>query len=114
MLTLSDRDYSRRDFLRVGSLTLGGLSLPGLLAARSIAAEAGRPVTNKSVIFLFMHGGPTQTETFDPKMTAPAGIRSVTGEVATRLPGVTYGSTFRQLANHADKITLALQNCRPL
>ncbi len=63
----------RRDFLRIGGLTLGGLSLPGLLAARAAAAQAGMTVTDKSVIFLFLHGGPSQIETFDPKMTAPAG-----------------------------------------
>jgi len=40
-----------------------------------------------------MHGGPTQTETFDPKMTAPSGVRSVTGEVSTSIPGVTFGAT---------------------
>src|SRR5437763_7214341 len=81
----------RRAFLRIGSLALGGLSLAGLLAARARAAGEKRLLTDKSVIFLFLHGGPSQTETFDPKMGAPDGVRSATGEVATRLPGVTFG-----------------------
>jgi hypothetical protein len=63
-------------------------------------------VKDRSVIFLFLHGGPSQIETFDPKMAAPEGIRSVTGEVATRIPGVTFGSTFRRLAGLADKIAV--------
>ncbi|HRX80017.1 MAG TPA: DUF1501 domain-containing protein, partial [Pirellulaceae bacterium] len=94
----STRRHHRRDFLRVGSLALGGLSLPHLLATRAAAAGTNLAVKDKSVIFLFMHGGPSQTETFDPKMTAPAGVRSATGEVATSIPGVTFGGTFEKLA----------------
>lgn len=108
MLTFRDRNGrpNRRDFLRIGGLTLGGLTLPGMLAARALSAEQIRPVTDKSVVFLFMQGGPSQTETFDPKMTAPAGIRSVTGEVATSIPGITYGATFEKLARLADKTAI--------
>jgi hypothetical protein len=106
MLRLSDRPHSRRDFLSIGSLALGGLSLPHLLAARAAAAELGDVVRDKSVVFLFMHGGPPQHETFDPKMDAPAGIRSEVGEVRTSLPGVTFGSTLEQLAKLAHKLTI--------
>jgi len=98
--------HGRRDFLRVGGLALGGLSLPGLLAARAAAAGRDSAVKNKSVIFLFMHGGPSQIETFDPKMTAPAGVRSATGELATCIPGVTLGGTFEKLAPLADKFSI--------
>ncbi|HZT79514.1 MAG TPA: DUF1501 domain-containing protein, partial [Gemmataceae bacterium] len=107
MLTIFDRDrrYNRRAFLRVGSLALGGLALPQLLAAR--AAAASKPLlTGRSVILLFLHGGPSQTETFDPKMGAPDSVRSATGEVATKLPGVTFGGTFPKLAALADKLTV--------
>ena len=69
--------------------------MPGLLGSRAAAAQAGKLTRDKSVIFLFLHGGPSQIETFDPKMTAPAGIRSVTGEIATAIPGVTFGGTSR-------------------
>lgn len=71
----------RRSFLQVGSLGLGGLSLANWLQAKALLAASNKPLTSgKSVIFLFLHGGPSQTETFDPKMGAPAGVRSVTGE----------------------------------
>ena len=104
MLRLFDpaRRMGRRAFLEVGSLAFGGLSLPALLGA----AEKGRVVTGKSVIFLFLHGGPSQVETFDPKMSAPVEIRSATGELQTALPGVTFGGSFPLLAKLADRVSI--------
>ncbi len=101
MLAIHDRAFNRRSFLKIGSLALGGLSLPQLYAA-----DTKPLVTGRSVIFLFLHGGPSQIETFDPKMSAPADIRSATGEVATKLPGVTFGGTFPKLAQLADKLSV--------
>src|SRR5579862_8176325 len=100
MLRLFDahRRYPRRDVLRIGGLGLGGLSLPSAFGLPTFAAQKGMPITGKSVIFLFLHGGPSQIETFDPKMTAPSNIRSATGEVSTTIPGVTFGGTFPKLA----------------
>jgi hypothetical protein len=95
---------SRRDFLRVGGLGLGSLSLANLLQRKAKAAEQGIRTSDKSVIWLWLGGGPTQLETFDPKMTAPAEYRSVTGEVKTVLPGVTLGGNFERLAGLADKM----------
>ena len=107
MLAIGDTcRLGRRDFLRVGGLALGGLSLPSLLRAGAPLSSAGRPVTDKSVIFLFLHGGPSQIETFDPKMTAPAETRSATGEVKTALPGITFGGTFPKVAALADRVTV--------
>ena len=109
MLAICDsrQTLGRRSFLRIGSLGLGGLSLANLLATQQASAsDASRPLTGKSVIFLFLHGGPSQIETFDPKMDAPAGIRSVTGEIPTALNGITFGSSFPRLASLADKLTI--------
>ena len=95
---------SRRDFLRVGGLGLGSLSLANLLHGKAKAAEQGIQTSDKSVIWLWLGGGPTQVETFDPKMTAPSEYRSVTGEVKTVLPGVTLGGNFERIAGLADKM----------
>jgi uncharacterized protein (DUF1501 family) len=106
MLTIHDTRTSRRSFLQVGGLALGGMTLPGLLAHRAQAAANMRPVKDKSVIFLFLHGGPSQFETFDPKMDAAAEIRSTTGEIPTKLSGITFGSTFAKLAALNDKFSI--------
>ena len=98
---------SRREFLRVGGLgLLGGLTLPALLQAKAAAAEAGRAVRDKSVVFLFLNGGPSHIEFFDPKMDGPAEIRSITGELQTRLPGITFAGSFPRLSAMADKIAI--------
>lgn len=90
---------SRRNFLRVGSLGLGtaAVGLPDLLRARGEAADRSS-VRDTSVIWLWLGGGPTHVETFDPKMTAPVEYRSAVGEVATSLPGVTIGGLFPKIA----------------
>ena len=103
---------TRRDFLRIGVLGLGGLALPQLLAGRALAAEAKKIVADKSVVFVFLNGGPTQIELFDPKMSAPAEVRSVTGEVQTKLPGVTFGGSFPKLAALADQLAV-VRSFRP-
>ncbi len=103
MLRIFDHEHSRRDFLQVGSLAMGGLglSLPSLLKIREASALSNPVFKDRSVVLLFMHGGPPQAETFDPKMTAPSGVRSVTGEIPTSLTGVTYGSSLTKLAKLA-------------
>jgi hypothetical protein len=114
MITLLDRGhdrncqgYCRREFLRIGGLSLlGGLTLPDLLRDRTRAASEGRLVKDKSVILLFLQGGPSHIEFFDPKMSAPAEFRSITGEVKTALPGITFGGTFAKLAKMADKLAV--------
>ena len=95
---------SRRDFLRVGGLGLGTLTLAQMLQKKATAAEQGVRSSDKSVIWLWLGGGPTHIETFDPKMTAPSEYRSVTGEVKTVVPGVTLGGNFERLAGLADKM----------
>ena len=101
MLTITDprfaqsrSDHNRRDFLRIGSLC--GLTLPGLLAAKAQAATEKNLYKGKSVVFLFLQGGPPQVETFDPKINVPENNRSCTGEIQTKVPGVWFGGTFPQ------------------
>ena len=85
---------------------MGGLALPHLLQAQDAIKQLGGVAKDKTVVFLFMHGGPSQTETFDPKMEAPAGIRSMTGEIPTTIPGITFGPTFSKLAKLNNKFSI--------
>lgn len=97
---------TRRDVLKVGALAGTGLTLGSLLSARNAAAESGSSVPATSVVWLWLGGGATHIETFDPKMTAPAEFRSITGQVATTLPGVAFGGTFPKMAQQADKMAI--------
>ncbi len=96
----------RRDFLKAGALGMGGLMLPDLLRSRAAAAEAGKPTKNTSVVWLWLGGGPTQIETFDPKMSAPVEFRSVVGAVKTNVPGVEFGGVFPKMARQMDKLAI--------
>jgi hypothetical protein len=95
---------SRRDFLKAGVLGLGGLMLPDLLRLRAADKSAGKPTKSTSVVWLWLGGGPTHVETFDPKMSAPAEYRSVVGAVKTNVPGIELGGVFPKMAKHADQM----------
>jgi hypothetical protein len=95
---------SRRDFLKVGALGMGSLFLPDLLRARAAATVNGKPTKNTSVIWLWLGGGPTHVETFDPKMSAPAEYRSTVGAVKTNVSGIEIGGVFPKIAQVADKM----------
>ena len=95
---------SRRDFLKVGALGMGGVMLSDLLRARAQASAAGQPTRNTSVVWLWLGGGPTHVETFDPKMTAPAEFRSTVGAVQTNVPGIELGGVFPRMGRVADKM----------
>ena len=104
--TSSPTGRNRRDFLKVGALGLTGLGLADLLRGRAMAAEGGRPMKKKSVILLFLEGGASQLETFDPKPDAPSGIRSPLGAIPTRLPGLQFGSLFPKMAQLTSKMAV--------
>ena len=71
----------RRDFLQVGLGALGGLGLTDMLRLRAEAKAAGKPANDVRCIFVWLDGGPSHYETFDPKPDAPDGIRSKFGDV---------------------------------
>jgi hypothetical protein len=99
---------SRRELLRVGGLGAFGLSLSELLAARG-AADPVRALSRgaaKSCILLFMWGGPSQLDTWDPKPEAPDGVRGEFRPIATRVPGVRIAEHFPRLARLADQYAI--------
>jgi hypothetical protein len=95
---------SRRDFLTVGTLGVAGLTLSDLLKARAAANTTGGPTRDTSVVWLWLGGGPTHVETFDPKMSAPAEFRSMIGDVQTSVPGLRLGGLFPMMGRAADKM----------
>lgn len=95
---------NRREFLRIGGLGLGGLSLPGLLQARD--AAPAKKHRAKSVIQLYMWGGPSQLETFDLKPTAPDGIRGDFKPIDTKVSGIRICEHLPQLAKMADRYAI--------
>jgi Protein of unknown function (DUF1501) len=110
MLTIAGRaqagycdGVTRRDFLKIGGLALGGLSLPQLLAAE---AQAGIARSHKSVIMVFLAGGPPHMDMFDMKPDAPAGIRGEYQPIATNVPGLDICEYMPRLARMMDKFTV--------
>jgi hypothetical protein len=97
---------SRRDFLKIGTLGLVGLSLADLLHLRAVQAAQGRPARRRSIILLFLDGGASQLETFDPKPEAPAEYRSLFGATPTKIPGVEFGSQLPRMAALADRMSI--------
>jgi hypothetical protein len=98
---------SRRQFLSVGGLSVLGLTLPGFLRLRQLAA-AGGTTEKKPIhcILLWMQGGPSHVDTFDPKPDAPVEIRGEFGTVPTTLPGVRLVEHLPLLAKQTDKFSL--------
>lgn len=92
---------SRRDFLRVGSLGVAGLTLPNLLRAE---AAAGVKKSNKSVIMIYLVGGPPHQDMFDLKPDAPAEVAGPWRPIATNVAGIEICEAFPLLAGMMDKL----------
>src|SRR4051794_3066323 len=92
----------RRGFLKVGLLGATGLSLGGLLRgeARAATAGAGRP---PSVIILWMRGGPSHIDMWDPKPDAPVEYRGEFGVINSSVPGILVSDMLPQTARMMDK-----------
>ncbi len=101
-----DALLSRRDLLRVGSLSLAGTFLP-FTRSPSAAANSGSSSSHaKSVIVLWMAGGVTHIDSFDPKPDAPAEVRGSLSSIATALPGVRFCETMPCLAQQTKHLAL--------
>lgn len=96
---------SRRNMLKASMSGLAGLSLPSLLAQRAsgAAARGGQP---KSVILLWMTGGPSQIDTWDPKPDRPAQNRGPFAAIKTKLPGVFICEHLPKQAAILDRFTI--------
>ena len=94
---------SRRSFLRIGAAGVGGLTLADLLRADANAAPGA---TKKSVINIFLSGGPSHQDTFDLKPEAPSEIRGEFRPIATNCAGFEICELFPKLAQVADKFSV--------
>ncbi len=103
----------RRDFLQLG---VGGLGLAGLLQARALAGPAlsrgsARPGDRVNCIMIWLDGGPSHYETFDPKPDAPAEIRGALGTIPTAVSGLRFSEAVPELAKVAGKVTVVRSIC---
>lgn len=98
------RQLGRRDFLKASLLGGAGLSLPNLLRLEAQAASSGKSVNRtKSVMILWMRGGPSQHDMWDPKPDAPAEIRGEFRPIATNVSGIQLSELLPLSAKMMDK-----------
>ena len=98
---------SRRDCLRLGLSTLIGGGLVDALRLRGVAASAANaPKRPTSCILVWLDGGPSHYETFDPKPEAPSEIRGDFEPIATSVPGIHFSRHMTELARIADKLAV--------
>ena len=98
---------SRRELLRVGGLGIAGLTLADWFRTQDAKATPGQSsARDVSCIFLWLDGGPSHLETFDPKPDAPDNIRGPYGAIPTNVPGVQISELLPMLARHMDKCAI--------
>ena len=107
--------YSRRALLRVGSSALAGLSTATLLEKAAGAAPASEEEARyggkgfgaaRSVIMLYLQGGPSHLDLWDPKTNVPDNVRSVFKNIDTKIPGVQFTELLPKLAEQIHRATL--------
>ena len=97
---------SRRSLLRAGALGVAGLALPDLLRQRADAAKKGGVVKNTAVIQVFLTGGPSHVDTYDPKPDAPKEIRGEFKAISTAVSGVSLSEYLPRQARAMDKLAV--------
>ena len=105
---------TRRELLRIGSIGMMGLSLPHFFfwrdahAAQAASKYAGARgwESAKNVVMVFLQGGPSHIDIWDPKPDAPSNIRGEFKPIKTKIPGTWIGEHMPMMAQHLDKATL--------
>ena len=103
-LTRDCQSLTRREMIQVGACSALGLGLPHILANQANAAQKAAPV--KSVLLLWLWGGPSHHETWDPKPKAPLKIRGSYRPISTAVPGTQICELLPRSAQRADKFTI--------
>lgn len=95
---------ARRSFLKIGGMALGGLSLPQLLALENRGEGGGR--SHKALINIFLPGGPSHIDLWDPKPDAPSTIRGEFRPIETNVSGIQICEHFPRIAKMMDKFAV--------
>jgi uncharacterized protein (DUF1501 family) len=109
MLSIQGRSHcfcdgvSRRTFLQIGGLALGGLALPQLLQAE---AQSGIQRSTKSIIMVFLSGGPPHQDMVDLKPDAPVEVRGEFKPIATKVPGIRICEHLPRMARMVDRLAI--------
>jgi hypothetical protein len=104
----ASRRVPRRAILQAGAVGMAGLSWPQLLTAKDFSTD-GSPSgfgQAKRCLLIFLWGGPSHIDTFDPKPKAPQNVRGEFRTIATNVPGIEVTEHYHRLAQHADKFAL--------
>lgn len=107
----------RRDFIRVGGLTALGLGLGDLFQVQRLAQAATAPspaAPAKACILIWLDGGPSHLEMFDPKPEAPEEVRGPLGTIATQLPGIRFGECMQRTAETMEHLAIIRSMTSPL
>ncbi len=91
---------SRRNFLTIGGMALGGITLPQVLRAE---AESQSGPSHKAIINIYLPGGPSHIDMWDPKPDAPVEIRGEFKTIQTNVPGIEICELFPNVAQVMDK-----------
>lgn len=106
---------TRRDFLHIGTHAALGLGLADFLRLRATADESSKAKAKaKACILIWLDGGPSHLETFDPKPDAPREVRGPFAPIATKLPGVQVGECLPELAQRLERFALLRSMTSPL
>src|SRR3954470_22715117 len=105
---------TRRDVLRIGGSAILGLTLGSMFSLRARAGEAPTTATGKgpgwgkakSIIMVYLQGGPSHLDLWDPKENLPDKMRSPFKNISTKIPGINFTEILPQLAKVNDKLTM--------
>lgn len=103
----------RRDFVRVGALSALGIGA-GHLAIRSTSAIETPSAAAQRCVLIWLDGGPSHLETFDPKPDAPQEVRGPFAAIRTKVPGLQICETLPETAKWADRFALLRSMTSPL
>ena len=112
-INLNCAGIARRDFLQLGVGGVLGLGMGDLISLRADAAKAAGKVNPENIncILVWLDGGPTHFETFDPKPNAPSDVRGEFKSIPTNITGVHFCETVPRLARSLDKMAIVRSIC---